>query len=85
MCVSDNMFVLWKSSFFHSLSIVIFVMVDVIAVYVSRVQSLWRNGYTDLGRHCEWKRKPIRGSVPGVRGFQAISHRIGRGTSHRRP
>ena len=36
-----------KSSFFHFLSIVMFVMVDVVAVYVSRVQSLLRNGYAD--------------------------------------
>ena len=61
------MFVSWKSSFFHSLSIVMFVMVDVVAMYVTRVQSLLRNGYADLGRHCEWKRKPIRGSVRSSR------------------
>ena len=63
----SDMFVSWNSSFFHSLSIVMFVMVDVVAVYVSRVQSLLRKGYADLGRHCELKRKPIRGSVRSSR------------------
>jgi len=66
-CVSENMFVSWKSSFFHYLSIDMFVMVDVIDVYVSRVQSLLRNGYADLGRHCRWRRNPIEGRARSSR------------------
>jgi len=52
VCVFYDMFASSKSSFSHSLSIDMFVMVDVLGVYVNKVQSLLGNGCADLGRRC---------------------------------
>ena len=74
VCVSDDMFASWKSSLFHSLSIEMFVIINVVSVYMNRVQSLLRNSYVDLGRCCGLRRKPIerRGRSSRISSVQSL-------------